>query len=138
MARKNVQFELNPLLSGPTLQARTVSGSPYRELNIADIDVDPEQPRRVFDDEALAELAASIKEHGLLCPILVRLTAGGSYRVVAGERRFRASKLLGKETIPAIVESDEDKIKLGENRLDRLPKQMLSTDYPTELQVSSA
>ena len=108
MARKPLKFEMNPLLTGPTLEARNRSGSPYRELNIADVDVDPDQPRRSFSTETIAELAASIKQHGLINPILVRLTEGGTYRVVAGERRLRACRLLGKETVPAIIENEED------------------------------
>lgn len=107
MARKTLKFEMNPLLGGPTLEARTRSGSPYRLLPLAEIDVDPDQPRRNFDTEALAELAASIKEHGVICPILVKVTAGGTYRVVAGERRLRASRLIGLETIPAIIDSED-------------------------------
>lgn len=108
MARKRVNFAVNPLLSGPSLATRQASGSPYREVPVGEIDVDPDQPRRVFDTEALAELASSIKEHGVLCPILVRPSAGGSYRLVAGERRLRASKLAGLETIPAVVDSSQD------------------------------
>lgn len=107
MARKKVNFEANPLLSGPSLASRSRLGSPYRELPLNDIDVDPDQPRRVFDTEALAELAASIKEYGVLCPILVRVTNGGTYRLIAGERRLRAAKLAGLELIPAIVDSDD-------------------------------
>ncbi len=108
MSRKPLQFNINPLLSGPTLEARAKSGSPYRELNISEIDVDPTQPRTEFDAERLAELAASIKEHGLISPILVRLLPGGSYRLVAGERRLRASKLLGRTTIPAVLDQEEE------------------------------
>ena len=107
MARKNLKFDINPLLAGPTLEARAKSGSPYRLLPLSDIDADPEQPRRAFETERLAELAASIKEFGVLSPILVRVTAGGTYRVVAGERRLRACRLLGLDTIPAIIDSDD-------------------------------
>lgn len=109
MAKKPLQFQINPLLSGPTLEARNKSGSPYRELDLAEIDVDPEQPRTEFDPGKLAELAASIKEHGLINPILVRVLPGGSYRVVAGERRYRACKLLGLPKIPAIIDQDEER-----------------------------
>ena len=127
MARKPLRFEQNPLLAGPSLEARSKLGSPYRELNIADIDADPSQPRRSFDAEALAELAASIKEYGVLSPILVRVTEGGSYRVVAGERRFRASKLLGKTTIPAIIDSsDDDGATLAKQLVENLQRQDLS------------
>ncbi|MFN8391922.1 MAG: ParB/RepB/Spo0J family partition protein [Bdellovibrionota bacterium] len=128
MARKNLKFELNPLLTGPSLEARTKSGSPYRLLALSEIDVDPEQPRRTFDPEALAELAASIKEYGVMSPILVRVTAGGTYRVIAGERRLRASKLLGLDTIPAIIDSDEndDNSTLAKQLVENLQRQDLS------------
>jgi ParB family transcriptional regulator, chromosome partitioning protein len=108
MSRKLVKFDVNPLLSGPTLEARNKSGSPYRVIAINDIDVDPDQPRRSFDAESIAELAASIEVYGLLCPILVKLTQGGTYRLVSGERRLRACKALGLDTIPAILDGDDE------------------------------
>lgn len=128
MARKPLKFQVNPLLSGPTLEARTKSGSPYREIALGDIDVDPDQPRRSFDDQSLAELAASIKQYGVLCPILVRPTEGGSFRVVAGERRFRASKLLGRESIPAIVDNSEGT--KGETLAKQLVENLQREDIP--------
>jgi ParB family transcriptional regulator, chromosome partitioning protein len=108
MSRKLVKFDVNPLLSGPSLEARNKSGSPYRVISLNDIDVDPDQPRRSFDAESIAELAASIETYGLLCPILVKLTQGGTYRLVSGERRLRACKALGLDSIPAILDSDDD------------------------------
>lgn len=73
--------------------------------------VDPkgDQPRKYFDKAALEELAGSIKEHGLLQPILVREYGDGRYQIIAGERRFRASKLAGLEEIPAIILDRDDK-----------------------------
>jgi ParB family chromosome partitioning protein len=73
------------------------------ELRVSEIEPDREQPRRSFDDESLAELADSIAKHGVIQPILVRPMPEGGYRIVAGERRWRASRLAGKSTIPAIV-----------------------------------
>ena len=73
------------------------------ELRISEIQPDREQPRQSFDDAALAELADSITEHGVIQPILVRPLPEGGYLIVAGERRWRASRLAGKTTIPAIV-----------------------------------
>ncbi len=107
MARKKVDLKENPLFQGPTLEARRLSGSPYRELSIDNVDVDPEQPRRTFNEEALTQLSLSIKEHGVMSPIMVRLIEGGVYRIIAGERRYRASKMLGLKTIPAIVISSD-------------------------------
>ena len=73
------------------------------ELDIDDVYPDPEQPRKVFDEAALGDLAASIGEHGVIMPIVVNASADGKYKIIAGERRWRASRLAGKKTIPAIV-----------------------------------
>ncbi len=83
------------------------AGEP-NEILMSEIQPDREQPRRLFDDDTLAELAASIAEHGVLQPILVRPLPSGGYRIVAGERRWRASRLAGKTTIPAIVKNLSD------------------------------
>ena len=72
------------------------------EIKITDIEPNDKQPRRAFDDTALADLSESIKEHGVVQPIIVR-KLGNSYQIIAGERRWRASRLAGKKTIPAIV-----------------------------------
>ena len=74
-----------------------------REIPVASIDRDPGQPRTHFDEGALHELAESIKKHGVIQPIEVEETPDGRYRLHHGERRWRASKLAGRETIPAIV-----------------------------------
>ncbi|EAH8300516.1 ParB/RepB/Spo0J family partition protein [Campylobacter fetus] len=86
-----------------------------KELNrdlISDIDIDkiipnPFQPRKHFDQESLSELSASIKKHGLIQPIIV-IKKGNGYTLIAGERRLRATKLLGKDSIKAIVANLED------------------------------
>ncbi|PLS80665.1 chromosome partitioning protein ParB [Candidatus Saccharibacteria bacterium] len=88
--------------------------SELRKISLSEITPDPNQPRRHFDEEALAELTASIKEHGVLQPIVVTPVADG-YQVVAGERRFRASKAAGLTKIPAIVRtlSNQHKLELA-------------------------
>lgn len=79
-------------------------------LKIDDIEPNRDQPRTEFDSEALAQLADSIREHGVLQPILVRPIFGGGYQIVAGERRYRASMLAGLNEIPVIIrELDEQK-----------------------------
>jgi len=108
VVKKIISFERNPLLAGPSLENRVKTGSPYREIPLTDIDVDPEQPRRSFDTEGLAELAESIKSVGVLCPILVKAREGGTFRLVSGERRYRAAKLAGLSSIPAILDFAED------------------------------
>ena len=77
------------------------------EISLAKIVANPFQPRRVFDEEALGELAASIKQYGVLQPVVVRQTLSG-YELVAGERRWRAAQLAGLETIPALVKNYTD------------------------------
>ena len=68
----------------------------------------PKQPRRTFDDAALAALAGSLRERGVLQPVLLRPIAGGTYELVAGERRWRAAQIAGMETIPALVRERDD------------------------------
>ena len=77
--------------------------SEYRQLPIGDISPDPEQPRRHFDEGALEELAESIRQHGIVQPIVVTKAKSGGYQIVAGERRWRAANLAGVAKIPAIV-----------------------------------
>lgn len=129
MARKNVKFSINPLLSGPTLGERGRMGSPYRELAVDDIDVDPDQPRKVFGESALDELAQSMRELGVLTPILVSVTAGGSYRLIAGERRLRAAKKAGLKVIPAIVEPEEsdDRARLAKQVVENVQRENLTS-----------
>ena len=74
------------------------------ELDIADVYPNPDQPRKAFDQTALNELADSIKRHGVIMPIVVNKN-GDRYMIIAGERRYRASKIAGKDKIPAIVKN---------------------------------
>jgi ParB family chromosome partitioning protein len=83
-------------------------GPELRELHVELVAPNPDQPRKRFDDEALQALADSIKERGVLQPVLVRPRPGGSYEIVAGERRWRAARLAGLETLPALVQQRDD------------------------------
>jgi len=88
------------------------------DLNIADVQPDPDQPRKYFDEQALAELKASIEKHGVLQPVLVRQNTDGVLLLVSGERRFQASKLAGRETIPALfTDGEPTEISIVENLL---------------------
>jgi len=78
------------------------------EIDLASIEVNPYQPRTYFNEEALRELASSIKELGVIQPITVRKLEGNKFQVVSGERRFRASKLIGQSTIPAYIRLAND------------------------------
>ena len=97
--------------AAPSFEADTrIETLPLRE-----IEPDPGQPRKTFDDETLAELSASIAEHGLLQPIAVRPKPSGGYLIVAGERRWRASRMAGLTEVPVIVKdvTDEQAMELA-------------------------
>ncbi|ALV22329.1 MAG: ParB/RepB/Spo0J family partition protein [Carnobacterium sp.] len=88
-----------------------VSSERVQEIELGDIRPNPYQPRKTFDEEALDELARSIKQSGVFQPIILRESTVKGFEIIAGERRFRASKLAGKTTIPAIIrEFDEEKM----------------------------
>ncbi len=88
------------------------------DLNIANVQPDPDQPRKYFDEQALAELKASIEKHGVLQPVLVRQGADGALLLVSGERRYQASKLAGCLTIPAVfTDGDPAELSIVENLL---------------------
>lgn len=85
----------------------TADENEVKELPINELRVNPYQPRKTFNEESLQELAQSIKEHGVIQPIIVKKSIKG-YEIVAGERRYRASRIAGKETIPCIIREFTD------------------------------
>ena len=91
-----------------THDVQTQGSSNLNEIPISMIEANPNQPRREFDETALQELAASIKEIGLVTPITLRQTPGGKYQIIAGERRWRASQMAGLTAIPAYIRTVED------------------------------
>jgi len=99
-----------PEATPPATESGSAS-SPARDLfriPVDDVSPNPRQPRTSFDEQALAELAESIRAKGLLQPIVVRQLAEGKYELIAGERRLRASRLAGLETIPAVIRDVDD------------------------------
>ena len=97
-----------------------------RHVGIDRIEPNPENPRLLFEESALEELAASIREHGVLQPILVRPTGRDQYQLVAGERRWRAARLAGLLTIPALVEELDDDAALEIAVIENLQREDLS------------
>ena len=91
-----------------TSHVDTNGGSSISEIELDKIIANPDQPRRTFDEEALQELADSISEHGVISPITLRDNGDGTYMIIAGERRFRASKMAGLERIPAYIRTAKD------------------------------
>lgn len=108
--------------------------SELRYLKLSDITADPDQPRRHFDESSIAELTASVAEHGVLQPIVVTVSGKG-YRIVAGERRFRAASNAGLEKIPAIVRTLSDQHRLELSLIENIQRRDLS---PIETAVAYA
>ncbi|OBK89741.1 ParB/RepB/Spo0J family partition protein [Mycolicibacter sinensis] len=118
-------------VSVPPVDSAADVGAVYREISPAAIEPNPRQPRQVFDDEALAELVHSIREFGLMQPIVVRELSGAApgaprYQLVMGERRWRASQQAGLETIPAIVRETEDDNLLRDALLENIHRVQLN------------
>src|SRR3954452_1497144 len=103
-----------------------VAGAVYREVPITGIKPNPKQPRQVFDEDALAELEHSIREFGLMQPIVVRELGRGSYELVMGERRWRASQRAGLDAIPAIVRQTADDAMLRDALLENIHRAQLN------------
>jgi ParB family chromosome partitioning protein len=109
---------LRSLLSNIDADLKTTEGTLKSEIvkkttgiirvPLADIEVNPKQPRRDFDEQALNELASSIKLHDIIQPLTVSSLPGGKYRLIAGERRFRASKIAGLTDVPVYLREAND------------------------------
>jgi ParB family transcriptional regulator, chromosome partitioning protein len=104
----------------------SVGGAYFQELPIEAVIPNPRQPRKVFDEEALDELADAIKEVGLLQPVVVRETGPGQYELVMGERRWRASQRAGLTRIPAIVRATENDDMLRDALMENLHREQLN------------
>lgn len=91
------------------MDSSTEDGSKTVSLRLLDVVPNPDQPRRQFEDEALAELAASVQKHGILQPLLVRPQLDGSYQIVAGERRWRAARMAGLTEVPVVIRELTDR-----------------------------
>jgi ParB family chromosome partitioning protein len=96
------------------------------EVSIDSISPNPKQPRTVFNEEAMAELVASIKEIGILQPPVVRQTSAGRYELIMGERRFRAAKLAGLRSIPVIIRQTPDNELLREALIENIHRSQLN------------
>ena len=120
----------DPELSGTedsgTAPPPEVAGAHFAELPVTAITPNPKQPRSVFDEDALNELVESIKEVGLLQPVVVRPLGDGRYELVMGERRLRASQKAGLSTIPAIVRRTEEADLLRDALLENLHRAQLN------------
>ena len=115
----------------PAIVSLLSPDGPTRSIGVRIVQVDriepnPEQPRLVFNQETLDELSASIREHGVLQPILVRPIGPNTYQLIAGERRWRASKQAGLQTIPALIEEIDDDTALEISIIENLQREDIS------------
>jgi ParB family chromosome partitioning protein len=104
-------------------------GPELEDLRLVPVDLiaaNPKQPRRHFDDAALEALAGSLRERGVLQPVLLRPVAGGTYEIVAGERRWRAAQIAGLDTIPALVRERDDAAALEAALIENMAREDLN------------
>ena len=98
----------------------------YRMVPVELITPNPNQPRKHFEEETLVGLSTSLKERGVLQPVLVRPVAGGTYELIAGERRWRAAQLAGLEAIPAVVRPHDDAASLELALIENVARENLN------------
>ena len=113
-------------LFGPTPEEEQVQENDVlKNLNVTEVEPNRDQPRKNFNQEALEELAESIKEYGLIQPIVVT-KKDGYYGIIAGERRWRASKLAGLTEIPAIIREDNEKVNSEISLIENMQREDLN------------
>jgi ParB family transcriptional regulator, chromosome partitioning protein len=111
----------------PTIPPEGSEATPeLRTLPVELISPNPRQPRQVFDEESLVALADSLRERGLLQPVLVRPRPGGTYELIAGERRWRAAQLAGLDTLPAVVREHADRDSLELALIENMAREVLN------------
>lgn len=115
-----------PPAAAPAAPSGAVAGAVYREVPVGEIKANPKQPRQVFDEDALAELEHSIREFGLMQPIVVRELGANSYELVMGERRLRAAQRAELAKIPAIVRQTADEAMLRDALLENIHRVQLN------------
>ena len=132
MKKRGLGRGLNELLGdSPAVTSSSVKGS----LNLSDISVGPYQPRKFMDDDALKELADSIKVQGLIQPIVVReanSNAKVKYEIIAGERRWRASKMAGLKTVPVVIKNVDDQTAMAMALIENLQRENLNSHEEAE------
>ena len=137
---------------GSLLNNNNQNNSLFEEININQIEINPDQPRKRFNDKSLKELSISIKNYGIIQPITVRKLSENRFQLISGERRFRASKLSGIQTIPSFIkDADEKEIlelaqtelatkieELEEIQIAQLTELELETPLLQELEIKEA
>lgn len=121
MAKGGLGRGYETLFSDNTTEVQNLS-----TLRVAEIEPNREQPRKSFDDGAISALADSIREHGMIQPILVRPLENGSYQIVAGERRWRAARMLGLEEVPVTIRAMSDQETMQIALIENLQRENLN------------
>ena len=124
--RLSEERELPPAIVSLLSPETTHRSTGVKVIPLDRIESNPEQPRLAFDETTLEELAASIREHGVLQPILVRPIGENHFQLIAGERRWRASKIAGMASIPALVEDIDDDTALEISMVENLQREDIS------------
>ena len=125
MADRGMGRGLAAILS-PTDMSAVEPADGFAEVALDRIEPNPSQPRRVFEQDALAALAASIETQGLLQPVLVRPREAGRYEIVAGERRWRAAKVAGLKTVPVVISERDDAAALEAALVENMAREDLN------------
>ncbi|MFJ8011942.1 ParB/RepB/Spo0J family partition protein [Streptomyces sp. NPDC096339] len=123
---RETSVAVDPVGEPAAPEADVVAGATFAELPMDAITPNPRQPREVFDEDALAELVTSIQEVGLLQPVVVRQSTPGRYELIMGERRWRACREAGLESIPAIIRATDDEKLLLDALLENLHRAQLN------------
>lgn len=124
MANKGLGRGLSALLGETEPQSQHESG--IKRLSLSKIQPNPEQPRKLFEENALAELSESIRQHGIIIPITVRSLESGYFQIIAGERRWRAARLAGLSEVPAIVMEADDRLSMEIALIENLQREDLN------------
>ena len=124
--QKGLGKGLGALLGEAVQHSAQETDAPVRMIPLQKAEPNPDQPRKVFDPEELESLAESIRENGVLQPLAVRETASGIYQIIAGERRWRASRLAGLTEIPVLIVEADDKKALQLAMIENLQRQDLN------------
>ena len=106
---------------------KKVEESIFGEIQINKIEINKDQPRKSFNEEKIKELSLSIKQHGIIQPITVRRINNDKFQLISGERRFRASKLIGNKTIPAFIRDTDDKNLLELALIENIQRENLNS-----------
>ena len=120
-------------VTNPVGSHATIPYENFNEISLHEIETNPFQPRQHFDQEALKELAESIKVHGIIQPITVRKLARNQYQLISGERRFQASRLAGLKSIPAYIRTADDQQMLEMALIENIQRENLN---PIEISLS--